>query len=503
MIGLDIGRRGCHTVAMPLPELHLNPEHDQPRYRQLADALAAAISAGTLADGERLPSERDLAATLGASRTTVVTAYRELEARGLVRGYVGRGTFVCATDEPTDTPFAWRGRVALGAQRALDPVLRGILSASGPDLISFGAGMPAPEQFPLELFSEVSGRVLRRDPAAAFGIGPTEGQPALRRAVAARLAVRPEHVLVVAGSQQGLDLIARCLLDPGDTVIIDRPGYLGAIQTFRSAGANLVGWDFERADPDELEDLIVRYRPKLVYTCPTFQNPTGRTIPLDSRQELLRVAARYRLPLVEDDPYSVLWFDRPPPSSLLSLDERGLVIHLGTASKTLGAGLRLGWVVAPPSIVEQLALVKARSDLFTNGQSQLVLADILGSRAYDEYLAGLRQEHARRHTALAVALRRHLPAGALSWRPSEGGLYVWGRLRGQTEAIDLLQRAQIAGVTFVPGEPFYSDGMGRHELRLCYSATARADEGVRRLAVALAAAPHGHDGLGAGRRALV
>ena len=155
----------------------------------------------------------------------------------------------------------------------------------------------------------------------------------------------------MAGAQQGLDLVARRLLD--------RPGYLGAVQTFRSAGANLVGWDVERADPDELEDLILRYHPKLFYTGPTFQNPTGRTLPLDVRRELLRVAARYRLPVVEDDPYGELSFDRPPPPSLFALDDRGLVIYLGTASKTLGAGLRLGWLVAPPPIVEQLALVKA------------------------------------------------------------------------------------------------------------------------------------------------
>ncbi|MGE3271374.1 MAG: PLP-dependent aminotransferase family protein [Chloroflexota bacterium] len=487
---------------MPLPPLRLDPASRAPRYLQLAEALAAAIADGTLADGERLPSERDLAATLGLSRTTVVTAYRELEARGLVRGFVGRGTFVCAADEPADAPFAWRGRVALGAQRALDPILRGILGTAGSDLISFGAGMPAPELFPVDLFSEVSERVLRRDPVAAFGIGPTEGQPDLRMAVAARLKVRPDQVLVVAGSQQGLDLIARCLLDAGDTVLIDRPGYLGAIQTFRSAGANLVGWDIERADPDELEDLIVRYRPKLLYLGPTFQNPTGRTLPLDTRHELLRVAARYRLPIVEDDPYSALWFDRPPPASLLALDERGLVIYLGTASKTLGVGLRLGWLVAPPPIVEQLSLVKARSDLFTNGQSQLVLAEILGSRAFDDYVARLRAEHAARQNALASALRRHLPAGVLTWRPVEGGQYLWCRVRGQVDTTDLLQRAQAAGVTFVPGEAFYADGLGRHELRMCFSGVppARIEEGAHRLAKVLAVS---QERPAAGRRALV
>jgi 2-aminoadipate transaminase len=487
---------------MPLLELQLDSTDGTPLYRQLGDALAGAIADGTLGEGERLPSERDLAVSLGVSRTTVVTAYRELEARGLVRGHVGRGTFVCAADEPADAPFAWRGRVALGAQRALDPSLRGILSAAPPGAISFGAGVPAPELFPLELFRRVADDVLRRDPTTAFGIGPTEGQPGLRIALAARLGARPEQVLVVAGAQQGLDLIARCLLDPGDAVVIDRPGYLGAVQTFRSAGANLVGWDVERADPDELEDLVLRYHPKLLYTGPTFQNPTGRTLALDVRRELLRVAARYRLPIVEDDPYGELWFDRPPPPSLFSLDDRGLVIYLGTASKTLGAGLRLGWLVAPPSIVEQLTLVKARGDLFTNGLTQLVLAEIVGARAYARHLAGLRTEHAARHAALAAALCRRLPAGALSWRPAEGGLYIWCRLRGATDAGALQQRAQAAGVTFATGEPFYADGLGRHELRLCFTGVGPAgiDEGARRLATAFAAV---QDSPAAGRHALV
>jgi DNA-binding transcriptional MocR family regulator len=487
---------------MPLPDLHLQPDAEAPLYRQLADALAGAIADGTLAEGERLPSERDLALTLAVSRTTVVTAYRELEARGLVRGHVGRGTFVCAADEPTDAPFAWRGRVALGAQRALDPALCGVLNSVGPDLISFGAGTPAPELFPVDLFRRLTDDVVRRDHTTAFGIGPTEGQPRLRRTVASRLNARPEQVLIVAGAQQGLDLVARCLLDPGDTVLIDRPGYLGAVQTFRSAGANLVGWDVERADPDELEDLILRYRPKLFYTNPNFQNPTGRTLPLDVRHEILRVAARYRLPLLEDDPYGELTFDRPSPPSLFALDERGLVIHLGTASKTLGAGLRLGWLVAPPPIVEQLTLVKARGDLFTSGLSQLVLADVLATRAFEEYLIALRREHAARHAALAAALRKRLPAGLLNWRAATGGLYIWCRLRGPADAMTLLQRAQAAGVTFVPGEPFYGDGLGRHELRLCFSAATPTaiDEGVRRLGTALAA---GQDAQVAGRHALV
>src|SRR4051794_35176770 len=156
---------------MPLPALQLDATAETPLYRQLGDALAGAIADGTLDEGERLPSERDLALALGVSRTTVVTAYRELESRALVRGHVGRGTFVCAADVPADAPFAWRGRVALSAQRVLDPALRGVLSAERPGMISFGAGMPAPERFPIDLFRRLTDDILRRDPGTAFGIG--------------------------------------------------------------------------------------------------------------------------------------------------------------------------------------------------------------------------------------------------------------------------------------------------------------------------------------------
>src|SRR5688500_4119051 len=213
-----------------------------PLYLQVADAVAGGISRGELVAGARLPSERDLAGRLGISRTTAVNAYRELEARGLVRGFVGRGTYVSAGAGPAGevvggAPFAWRGKVAIGAQRALEPVIRPLLrAATAPGVISFAAGRCALDRFPLEAFREAKERVLRRDAASALGFGPIEGQTRLRQSIAARWhggANRAERVLVLSGSQQGLDLIARCLLDPGDVVVMDRPGYLGALHVFR------------------------------------------------------------------------------------------------------------------------------------------------------------------------------------------------------------------------------------------------------------------------------
>ncbi len=449
-------------------------------YLQLAEALASAVAGGELALGERLPSERDLAGTLGVSRTTVVAAYRELESRGLARGHVGRGTFVVGGSGADDdgAPFAWRGKLASGARRFSDPALRALVEEVRPDTVSFGPAMPALDRFPVDAFRRLADRVLRRGAKVSLGLQPTEGHPPLRETIAARCGARPGEVLVVTGAQQGLDLVTRCLVDPGDAVVMDRPGYLGAVQTFLSAGANVVGWDFERADPEELEDLLLRHRPKLVYTNPTFQNPTGLTLPLAKRREVLRLARRHRVAVVEDETYRELRFasSPAPPPTLRDVDEGGLVIHLGTFSKSLAAGLRLGWVLAPEAIVEQLALVKARTDLFGNAVSQLVATEALATDLFDAHVACLREEHQRRYRVLAQSLERHLPPGTLSWRAVEGGLYLWCRISAPGLDSSRLQReAARVGVSFVAGSPFYADGGGGHHMRLCYAGLPPAD----------------------------
>src|SRR3954468_14667670 len=274
----------------------------RPLYRTIVSLLEAGIARGAVPAGHRLPPERDLATALSVSRATVVSAYRELEARGLVRGYVGRGTFVSATPDTASAPFAWRGKIAASALQANETTVRDLVrAASDPRLISVAAGVPALECFPTDAFQRAMTRVLATQADAAWRHGPTEGLQPFRTALAHRFGGEPEHILVLAGAQQGLDLLARCLIDPGDAVVIDRPGYLGAIQTFRNAGARLVGWDIARADTDELEELLLRYRPKLIYTNPTHQNPPGTSLPIRTRRELLELAARYRVPIVEDD----------------------------------------------------------------------------------------------------------------------------------------------------------------------------------------------------------
>jgi DNA-binding transcriptional MocR family regulator len=458
----------------------------RPLYVQLKEALTGAIGSGVLPTGMRLPSERELARELGLSRTTVVTAYRELESLGLVRSHVGRGTFVCAVPEPGDAPFAWRGKVSwrvenLGGKLSLRHLMNG---NQDDQFISFAAGEPAFECFPLEEYRRVITQTLKQHARLALGLAPTEGQPVLRRAVARRFGTMPERVLILSGSQQGIDLIARCLIDHSDTIIIDRPGYVGAIQTFRAAGANIVGWDVVRADLDELEDLIVRHRPKLIYTDPTFQNPTGRTMTLKERQDLLKLAARYRIPIIEDDPWRETYLDSPPPLSLCQLDVHNIVIHLGTFSKVLAPGLRLGWLAASEYIVDQLASIKQHENLFNEGLSQIVIADFLQSGLFDTHLENLRRKHTVKRDLMKRAAAEHLPARMCVLNNPRGGLHFWCQLMKGMDARHLLDAAVRKGVSFAPGELFYPDEAGgRQELRLCFSSvpTDRIEEGIKRL----------------------
>jgi DNA-binding transcriptional MocR family regulator len=470
---------------MDFSKLNFRNGSSHPLYSQLLEALERAIESGALAIGTRLPSERAMADQLKVSRTTVMSAYRELEARGLIHSHVGRGTFVCASPEGTGAPFAWRGKLSRTASLHNDPALRHSISgASRPDLISFAAGAPAIDIFPVKAWQRLTEQALRENPQEVLSNGPTAGLPRLRQAIAGRFGAKPDRILILSGSQQGLGLISRCLLDPGDAVIIDRPCYVGAIQLFRAAGAHLIGWDITRADMGELEDLILRHRPKLIFTNPTFQNPTGRVLSLRERKELLKLAVRYRVPLLEDDPYRETYLDAQPPPPLYHLDEHDIVIYLSTFSKILAPGLRLGWLAAPEYIVDQLAMIKRREILFTEGPGQYALSIFLQSGLFDDHLVRLRTEHARRRRAFRDALKRHAPSRLLKFEAPSGGLYFWLRVDQSLNTWQWSRQALAAGVAFTSGEIFYADAVSSQQARFCYTwlPPEKIEVGVRRLA---------------------
>lgn len=476
--------RALGTDASRLPRA-------RPIYRSLVDLVEAGIVRRALPAGFRLPPERDLAAAARVSRATVVAAYRELESRGLVRAFVGRGTFVCARPDPGSAPFSWRGKVSAAALESVDSTVRDLVAhAADPAVVSFAAGQPALDCFPVDALRAAIDRVLTRETRSALQLGATEGQPRFRAAIAERFGGAAENVLVLAGAQQGLDLLARCLVDRGDTVVVDRPGYLGAIGSFRAAGARVVGWDIRRADLDELEELVVRYRPKLLYLNPTYQNPTGTTLPIRARRELIELAERYRLPIIEDDTYRELTLAAEPPPSLYALDEvNAVVIRLSSFSKMLAPGLRLGWISAVPAIVEQLTLLKQRLDPHTQNLAQLAVADLLEGGVFDRHLAVLRGEHRRRRDAMADALRQVVPAGKIRFGLPDGGLYLWCEFPASVHARAVQEEAFADAVVFVPGEHFYVDRGGLHEMRICFTAQRpeRAIKAARALARSVAA----------------
>lgn len=472
---------------MAYSKIELTPGKSGSLYKELAARLEDLIEKGELIPGHRLPSERKLAALLKVSRTTVVSAYRELESRGLIRSHIGQGTFVCAGGKETEAPFAWRGKVSVNAQinnQAFGALMH---HASNTDLISFAEGTPALECFPVNEYIHLAQRVLQQKTTDVLGLAPTEGQTVLRKAIGTRNGIKPGRIMILSGAQQGLNLIARCLLDPGDKVITDRPCYVGALQTFSAAGAKLIGWDVMNADVDELEDLILRYRPKFLYINPTFQNPTGKVFTLKKRRELLKLAVKYRIPIIEDDPYPETYLNASPPASLYQLDEHNIVIYLRTFSKTLAPGLRLGWLAASEYIIDQLTVIKQRENLFTEGLGQLVMAEFLESNLFDDHLRALRKEHARKCRTMISAINRHLSSGSLTFIRPEGGLYLWCQLRRGIKGQQLLQQAINDGVIFANGELFYPDDAGSDKIRLCFTGPSinEIEEGIRLLGKSL------------------
>jgi DNA-binding transcriptional MocR family regulator len=361
-------------------------------------------------------------------------------------------------------------------------------------VIALTAGVPAPELYPRSAFLQIIVALLRSGDHELLGPCATAGHRPLREVIAKRMSqegapVTWDQILVTTGSQQGLDLLARAFLEPGDGVIIEAPTYLGALGTFGAAGARLLSVPLDEGGLrlDILEGLLARHRPKLIYTLPTFQNPSGVTQDLERRLGLLALAARYGVPVVEDDPYGPLYFHEPPPPTLKALDQRGSVIYLGTFSKIMFPGLRLGWIAAPRPVIERLARIKQRIDLYGNSLAQWATAAFIEAGHLEEHLAHVRSLYLRRRDAMVAALAEHCPD--LRYRVPDGGFNLWCHLPRDLKSRDLLAEAGQRGVAFAPGELFYAEGGGEHALRLNFSSQpeSRIREGIVRLGQALEA----------------
>jgi 2-aminoadipate transaminase len=382
---------------------------------------------------------------------------------------------------------------ALNMKRSL---IRELLKLSRrPDIISFAGGMPDPQTFPVEELAEISALVLREKGATALQYGPTEGEPALREALAhwltrERLDLRAENILVTSGSQQALDLLAQVLIDPGDPVIVELPSYIGALQAFAAHRARMIGvpQDDEGIRTDLLEKTLERLsrrkrRPKFIYIVPDFQNPSGVTLTLARRQELLALASRFEVPLVEDSPYRVLRFSGEPMPAIYSLDPQRHVLALGTFSKIFCPGMRLGWLLTPEAWMERFIIPKQGMDLCSPSFTQFIAVEYMRRGLLDREVESIRALYSRKLGVMLAALEKQMPRG-VTWTRPEGGLFLWVKLPRRMNATALFEKAIERKVAYVIGSAFFCNGKGHHTMRLNFSYPSEEQivEGIRRLA---------------------
>ena len=359
-----------------------------------------------------------------------------------------------------------------------------------PEVISFAGGLPAPGLFPIDDIRLAAERVFAESGARAFQYGVTEGVSPLREQIAAEMASRQvacsaDDVLVTTGSQQGLDLLGKIFLDPGDVIFTETPTYLAAIQAFQCFQARFqpVATDDQGVIPEAVDELAATAKPRFLYVIPNFQNPTGRTLSLARRRQLVDIAQRRNFVIVEDDPYGRLRYrgDHLPP--VKSFDDSGCVVYLSTLSKTVAPGFRTGWMIAPPAIRDKLVVAKQASDLHTSSFDQLVLERYLRDFDNRQHVDKVCAAYGERYAVMDEALRRHLP-DAYTWTRPEGGMFLWVSGPQTLDAFSLLARSIENGVAFVPGADFFPGGGGRNNMRLNFSNADPASirSGIARLA---------------------
>ena len=366
-----------------------------------------------------------------------------------------------------------------------------------PNVISFAGGVPSPETFPAERIAEIAAKVIREKRSVALQYGPTRGLPRLCDFVASICRSRGidcnvDDILLTTGSQQALDLIAHTLLDPGDVVLVELPTYIGGTSSFyaRSATLAAVAQDDEGIVPASLAEVAARTKPKLLYTIPNFQNPSGRLMTQKRRAEVLRIAAEHDFLVIEDDPYGELVYVREADTlAMKSRDDDDRVIYLGSFSKILAPGLRCGWIAAAPELLAKLEIAKQAADLCSGMLDQSIVDEFTAAGELPAQIARVRDFYRQKRGTMIEALEEHFSARA-TWTSADGGLFTFVTMREDIDTAALVSDAVASGVAYVPGAPFFVDGSGRNTMRLTFAKEndERIREGIRRLAVVLLSA---------------
>jgi 2-aminoadipate transaminase len=458
-------------------KIEVNLESNIPFYRQVYEQIKDAIEDGTIPHGERLPATRELAGLIGLNRTTINAAYELLEAGGYIKGYVGRGSYV--------------ERAAALDWDSLMPAVEAPPSppASVEATISFSASRPSEMQFPLEEFRETCQEVLdSKEAAQILQLGPAGGYGPLRRYLLEQArksgsAAAHDEILITSGCQQAFDLIQRVLASRGETVVLEDPVYPGLRNAFLRGGARVLGVPVtleSGIDAEALSHTVEKERPRLMILTPNFQNPTGTTMPMESRKAVLEIARRFGVVVVENDLYGPLRYRGTEIAPIKQLAEGGDTIKLGSFSKIAFPGLRVGWVLGPKKFIARLTEAKEASDLHSDQLSQAVLLRFTESGRLAAHRQRMVEDGAERLTAILEGCERELPEGSRHTRP-DGGMSVWVELPEGLDAFDLASRAARENVSYLPGRYFAVSRPQHRGLRLSFAGLdpAQIDHGMR------------------------
>jgi DNA-binding transcriptional MocR family regulator len=464
--------------------------------QQLVDRFVDAIETSALEPGEKLPTTRALAAEAGVNHLTAARVYRRLAELGYVTATVGRGTFVrsivpAAAEEQGDDWQIWAmpDLPQSYAAQITDDAFR---LASEPGVISLSTGWPSPRLYPVEDLKRIGTAALEEADESVFGYLTAEGLLDLREQIAVRgrqegWAESADEIIVTSGARQAIDLIAQALLEPGDVAVVESPGFIGVLSSLRRAGARVIGIpvDKDGLDTDALERILARHEVKLCALQSACQNPTGRDLAPARRERLAQLARERNFFVLEDGVYSDLRFEGESPRRVRELAP-GHTLYVDSLSKTVGGGLRIGWIAARGPVFDRLAMLKLEADFHSNTLSQHIAARYLASGAYDRQVEATIPFYRERRDALLDALERHLAGEYRAERP-HGGHHVWVQLTRPVDERALYREAVRHGVTFTPGSTVTPEKHGATYIRLSFSLLdpEELDEGVKRLARAL------------------
>ncbi|SET16245.1 GntR family transcriptional regulator, regulator for abcA and norABC [Salinibacillus kushneri] len=474
-----------------MSELEWKPQKNSsvPLHQQISDFMKKKILNGEWTIGTKIPPQRNLANLFQVNRSTIVIALEELAADGLIESKVGSGTRVTnntwsllASNPPPD----WFSYVKSGIHKPNITIIQEINKAEAdPNMVRLGTGELSPKLLP----NKIMGQTLQIDGEQSLSLGYMEpkGSLSLRKTVSAYLRTKgieasPESILIVSGGLQALQLISLGLLNRGSTILHETPSYLNSVHVFQSSGMNLLGisMDKEGIKCDSIGRMKRQHHAALLYTIPTFHNPTGTLMSEQRRMELIDVCQKASIPIIEDDVYGDLWIENPPPKPLKANDTQGNVLYIGSVSKTLSPGLRIGWIVGPEPVINRLADIKMQTDYGSSSLSQYAVEKWLSSGMYEEFLTEIRTELKYRRDFTIKILNEYFSKIA-TWSIPKGGFYIWLRLESDISTKKLFDLALREHILLNPGMVYEKNDFNHLRLSYSFASLEQLEEGLIRL----------------------